>query len=270
MRIIYLCLGSAAWIRFQAQPEVRAVFVWFKKQYDDIKGNMKWALLAVLWAPLIALAKKLLGMIPNIPSLAIWPILFVLSAIAFVWLAKHATRTAPVQPTQSENRPTLIPTLSALQGKTPDITFDPTEWFRVSYFSPLTAEIEANMKVVAARFYPQDREGFWARFTGVGITAYMHDITWAYIFRSQLLMLAELNSKNGIMPIGDARKHYAKAASENQGMYANYSFEQWLSYLKSDMLVIQHPSDMLEITHKGRDLLKYLAHWGRSSDFRKG
>jgi hypothetical protein len=243
---------------------------WFRKQYDDIKGNMKWALLAVLWAPLIALARKLLGMIPNIPSLAVWAILFVLSTIAFVWLAKHATGSAEVQPAQSENRPTLIPTLSALHGKVPDVTFDPREWFRLAYFSPLTAEIEVNMKVVAGRFYPQDREGFYARFAGVGIASYMHDITWAYIFRSQLQMLTELNGKNGMMPIGDAKNHYAKALGENPGMYANYSFEQWLDYMKRDTLVIQHPSDMLEITHKGRDLLKYLAHWGRSFDLRRG
>lgn len=27
-------------------------------------------------------------------------------------------------------------------------------------------------------------------------------------------------------------------------------------------LLVEHPSQMLEITHRGKDFLKYLTHWG--------
>jgi hypothetical protein len=63
--------------------------------------------------------------------------------------------------------------------------------------------------------------------------------------------------------------YYDKAAVDYPNLYPKYSFEQWLNYLMSEQLLIRHPSDMLEITHKGRDFLKYLAHWGRDINVKK-
>jgi hypothetical protein len=61
---------------------------WCAKQYNDIKGNLKWAILLVILLALRDLGKKMLILIPNFPNWAVWPLLFFLCLIAFVWVAK--------------------------------------------------------------------------------------------------------------------------------------------------------------------------------------
>ena len=100
--------------------------------------------------------------------------------------------------------------------------------------------------------------------------SYLHDITWAYIFKSQIMMLTELNRRNGMMPLADAEPYYDNAAIACPQVYAQYSFHQWLNFIVAQQLVLRHPSDMLEITMRGRDFLKYLTHWGRVVDERWG
>lgn len=243
---------------------------WFKKQYNDIKGNMKWALLAALWWVIVNVGKRMLQLIPNIPAWLVWAILLCLSLAVFAWLAKSSKMAAAGTSLQStQQRPPSFPSVSALQGQIPQITFDAHEWFRLAYHSPVTAEVENNFKVVAQRTQPNDREGFYARFIGVGLVAYLHDMTWSTIFKSQLLMLAELNRRNGHLPLLSAKRYYDEAVKTYPRIYANYSFEQWLNYMKNEQLLLQHPSDMLEITHRGKDLLRYLAHWGRDANVKK-
>ena len=133
---------------------------WLKKQYDDIKGNYKWALLVVLWAPMVAAVKKFLRMIPNMPGWAVWAILFLLSAIAFVWVAKFLKR---------DGQPTLSQTEAPVSLVTTTTKFDAPTYFRMAYQSPLTAEAEANIRRAAADNQPNDREGFYAKFIGVGL-----------------------------------------------------------------------------------------------------
>ncbi len=115
-----------------------------------------------------------------------------------------------------------------------------------------------------------DHAGFLARFIGVGLISYLHDITWAYIFKSQLLMMLELNRRGGFLPLNDAKPYYDKAVADYPKLYANYSFNGWISFIKEHQLIIQHPTDMLEITVRGKDFLKYLTHWGRYPDVRQG
>ena len=78
---------------------------------------------------------------------------------------------------------------------------------------------------------------------------------------SQLEALAELNSR-GLIPVADLKKHYDKAVMAYPKTYANYSFEQWLNYMQSRMLIARYPSQMVELSFNGKDFLKYLAHVG--------
>ena len=130
--------------------------------------------------------------------------------------------------------------------------------------------MENNIKIAAHTANPHDHEAFYARFIGVGLIAYSHDQTWAYIFKSQLAMLTEMNGKNGRLNPSEARLHYDKAARDYPQIYATYSFDQWLNFMKGQQLLIVHPTNMLEITHRGRDLLNYLAHWGRDAKAKRG
>ncbi len=245
---------------------------WFVAQYNDIKGNFKWALLAAMWWLVVTFGKRMLQLIPNISGGAVTAILLCLSLAVFLWLAKALKMPRQISPTSlqpsRQPSPSSFPSLSSLSGQTPNVTFNAREWFRYAYYSPLTAEIENNIKIAAEQNQPGDHESFYARFIGVGLVGYMHDITWAYIFKSQLWLLMELNRKN--LPIADAKAYYDKAVAEYPQVYKNYPFQDWLNYMESQQLIIRHPSDMLEITHKGKDLLRYLAHWGRDANAKVG
>jgi hypothetical protein len=201
--------------------------------------------------------------------------LALMTAAGVSWLIGHYRKT-PSKPSQlfqpSQQRSTSFPSLSVLLGQAPQITFDPSQYFRLAYYSPITAEVENNFKIIAERFFqPADREAFFTRFIGVGLVSYLHDMTWAYIFKSQLLVIKEVNRRSGyIMPLSDAKVYYDSAVLEYPQVYANYSFQQWMDYMYSQQLLIKHPSDMLELTHRAKDLLKYLEHWGRDANIKAG
>lgn len=181
-----------------------------------------------------------------------------------------------VAPTQQEQEITpIFPSLSALHGQKPQITFNAREYFRTAYYSPVTAEIEQNMKIVAHEYDPNNHEVFYSRMLGVGAAAYHYDLTEVIIFGSQLALLAELNRMTKRAAISVARKYYDEAAQKYPNIYPNYGFDAWLGYLQSRSLVVRYPSDtaeipdLIEITHAGRDFLKYLAHWGRDVSTKK-
>ena len=244
---------------------------WLAAQWRDIKGNAKWALLVAAWWAITTYGAKLLRMIPNMPSWLVTLILLCLSIAVFLWLAKRGTGS--IQPASSSTltRPqqpaSTFPTLSSLPGQQPQITFDPAQFFRASYFSPLTAEVEHNIKLIANNAEPTSPELFYSRFIGVGLIAAMHDSVWHVIFKSQLLMLTEMNRK-GVLPLLDAKQFYVRAVPACPKVYPAYPFDQWLNYMKAQQLLVHHPTDMLEISHRGKDFLKYLAHWGRDTSMR--
>ncbi|HEX3742205.1 MAG TPA: hypothetical protein VHV29_21080 [Terriglobales bacterium] len=245
---------------------------WLVKQWHDIEGHAKWALLGIIWLGITTYGPKLLHMIPSVPSWLPTLIFVCLSALVFVWLAK--TRSpVPAQPAPTSDLPptqqptSTFPTISSLTGQPPQITFDPKQFFRTSYFSPVTAEVEHNIQLIARKAEPNNLEAFYARFIGVGLVAAMHDAVWSVIFKSQLLMLTEMNRRR-VLPLRDAHQFYTKAVAACPKVYPAYTFDQWLNYLKSQQMLVHHPTDMLEISHKGKDFLKYLAHWGRDASMK--
>lgn len=238
---------------------------WLVQQWHDIRGHAKWALVVAAWWAITTYGAKLLRTIPNAPSWLVNLIVVVVSIALFVWLAKRGTfPPAPTSAlTRTQQPASMFPTLSALLGQQPQITFDPAQFFRVAYFSPLTAEIEQNIKTIAHKTEPANPEIFYARLIGVGLVAAVHDSVWYVIFKSQLLMLNEMNRRAGVLPLLDAKAFYDRAVPTCPKVYTAYTFDQWLNYLKAQQMLIHHPTDMLEITHRTKDFLKYLAHWGR-------
>jgi hypothetical protein len=193
----------------------------------------------------------------------------VMMLIATVLIAKsyfsgQSEQTAISSPQPSGTIPG-IPTLSALLGQNPSVEFDAKQFFALAHYSPITAEIEKNIKIIAQQNSPNDKEAFYARFIGVGVVAYQHDVSWFTIFGSQLRAMEEMNSR-GILPITDIKKHYDKAASDFPKTYENYSFDQWLAFMISRMLIAVYPSQMVELSWNGKDFLKYLSHVGRNTN----
>lgn len=74
---------------------------------------------------------------------------------------------------------------SIQQPMTPPVTFDASEYFKAAYQSQLTADSEKRVRAAAilnkGTFTPEE---FYAKFIGIGLIAYNHDITWAYIWKS--------------------------------------------------------------------------------------
>lgn len=213
----------------------------------------------------------------RIPRLERWwnyvPLaLLVIAGLSWFW-GKRSRGSLQPRTAQSPTPPpssNLFPTLSSLLGQKSNVTFDAKEHFRLAYFSPLTAEVEKNIRVVARNYDPNDIESFYARFIGVGLVSVMHNSAWTSIYKSQFLLLTEMNRKGGMAAVQVARSFYDDAAKEYPQIYANYTFDEWVNFLKREQLLIEHPSAMLEITHKAKDFLKYIAHWGGDLSGKKG
>jgi hypothetical protein len=231
----------------------------FRKQYDDVKGNAKWALLAgPLWTAAVWAATRLLKMIPHIPAWGAYATVLLLSFGFFVWLVRMMRISPQAPASNAPGSATALATISPAK-------FDTRQFFAAAYRSALTDEAENNMRVaaVAAHPNPDDREAFYLKFIGIGIQSYFYDETWWLIFKSQLLLLRELNHR--VLQLDEARAFYDAAAKQYSVEYANAkeTFELWLDFLRTRQLVLQDGLK-LAITPRGRDFLKYLIHTGRS------
>jgi hypothetical protein len=195
------------------------------------------------------------------------PLLLLITA-GVVWLIGRSRKGNQLQVQVSQppaaTIPGGIPALSSLLGQNPNITFNAKNFFALAHYSPVTAETEKNIKIIAQQSSPLDKEAFYARFIGVGLVAYQHDVSWFTIYGSQLAALAELNVR-GLIPVADLKKHYDKAVLDYPQAYSNYSFDQWMDFMKSRMLIASYPSQMVELSFNGKDFLKYLAHVGRDA-----
>jgi hypothetical protein len=223
-----------------------------------------------------SLVKALLGHVPNIPSdwasvIAWFAAAWILAVCIIVMQRLRKGHLELRQPVSYQTAPaTFFPSISALVPGIPKPQFDAQTFFKTAYYSPVTAELEKNILIVANEKEPNNPLGFLSRFIGVGGVATMHDQTWFTIYKSQILMLQDMNRRNGVLPLSDAKTYYDQAVLAYHQLYAKYSFDQWISYLKGQQLILQHPSNMLEITWRGKDFLKYLTHWGRYPDARIG
>ncbi len=143
------------------------------------------------------------------------------------------------------------------------------EFFRTAYISPLQAEIEQRFGTAANAAEPNNREAFLLKVLGIGAVAYVYDTVWWSIYGSQLLFLLELNRRQGLLPASKAREYYEKPKSDFPNIYSTYAFDSWVTYMVSQVLIVRHPSDMIEITQRGKDFLKYLLHWGKDATAKK-
>jgi hypothetical protein len=241
--------------------EVSIIMAWLAKA----KNTLEWLQLAKFVGDLLVamaswkVVKKLLTHVPHVSE--DWASVISLLAAALilfglVWWQQRTSKSGQKQAVQDATN-SLV---------TSPAKFDATAFFQQSYASPLQAETESNIRAAAIQNQPNDREGFYAKFIAIGIFAYLYDMVWASIYRSQLLLLMELNRR--MLSLAEVKSYYDKAASDNPTHYANYSFDQWLDFMKSRILLIQYPSQMFEITVRGKDFLKYLTHWGRYPDDR--
>lgn len=205
------------------------------------------------------MVKALLKTYTDLPSVWVTPIWLLMAAVfvaLLVILGNKKLHRSERQRVAAQNTPSILVTSPP--------SFDATEFLRIAYNSSLQSEIENGVRAAAPQNDPTARESYFVRIISVGSIAYLYDIIWAYIYRSQIFLLMDLNRR--ILPLYEVKTYYTRAANENAVVYAHYSFEQWMSFLRNYVLTIQLPGDTLGITIRGKDFLKYLTHFGRYAD----
>lgn len=242
----------------QDREELAMARGWLKNQYNDIKGHLKWGLLGLVWTVVVWAMRHLLNLIPHLQPWLVWTIIFITAALVFFLTASKIKNSSGLQSTQT--------TSGVLTAAYPP--FDLNSWLKNSYNSVLLPEIEDRFRALTAHANPSNREEFYFKLITVGLIVFTYEEVWSHIYRSQVLLLLGLN--RGPLSVVKAREYYDKAVSDPaNNIYPEYLFGPWLAFLQRNLLIFQHPSDMIEITPRGRDFLKYLVHKGFSSDDRR-
>jgi hypothetical protein len=90
------------------------------------------------------------------------------------------------------------------------------------------------------------------------------DQTYNLIFGSQIRALQQLNSFAGqLVSSNEIRFFYNEASLNNPLFYSSYSFDSWLAFMHSSVLIIRL-GDSIGITVRGQEFLKYLIDQGLS------
>jgi hypothetical protein len=90
--------------------------------------------------------------------------------------------------------------------------------------------------------------------------------TWYWIWGSQLKMLDALNSiKPNGLSAESLNKFYENGKNTSPELYTNYTFDQWLTFLKTWVLV-REDNGIIRITLAGEEFLKYLVQTGLTAN----
>jgi hypothetical protein len=193
--------------------------------------------------------------IPHVWVTAIW----LIAVALFCWLLTLLGK----RKVEKRNEP--AETQIAATAPSPPQFKDVDEFYK-TYDNALLLESEEIIRKESQQYKPgNDRERFLIRTLASGAITYAFDVVWYTIYNSQLRLLDALNSKP--LPVIEAKKYYEQASQNYPIQYLTYSFDQWLSYLHSWVMVVQN-GDTIVISVRGREFLKYLVHQGRSASDR--
>lgn len=132
--------------------------------------------------------------------------------------------------------------------------------------SALTRELEDNIKDELNKKKLLGVEGIpvLMRYLAAMSIAYVFSEVYRLIWGSQLNLLDYLNSHNG-QPAESLRSFYNLGIALYPDYYKQYSFEQWLGFLK-DQLLIREDGGLISITVRGREFLMHLTRTGLSKN----
>lgn len=132
--------------------------------------------------------------------------------------------------------------------------------------SPLLSEMEEQIRK-DLDVYSKDgieREKVLIKAVAANQIAVVFERTYSLIFGSQLAILQFLASSPNILERPEAiLPFYEKAKAGYPSLYETYSFDKWLSFMKSSILVTQQ-NESIGITVRGKEFLKYLIDHGYS------
>jgi hypothetical protein len=187
--------------------------------------------------------------LPSSLATAVW----LLASAGVLWLLLTIFKQksiVQVSPTQTINPNAIEQTTKAVDE------------FYATNNGPMLQETEDYIQRLAVYHKnPAERERFLVRAISACAVSYLYDMAWSMIYRSQLEALNELNAR-GALDLGQIKPFYEAAAAAYPGTYGAYPFESWLAFLRGQLLITQD-GQIVQITVRGKDFLKYLVQCGR-------
>lgn len=126
--------------------------------------------------------------------------------------------------------------------------------------SSMLTEVEEGLKknLDVLTKNPEEREKMLLKLLSVNQISVAFERVYHSIFGSQLAALQFLvSSSSGLEDTGSLAPFYEQAKSKNPEFYDSYSFENWLSFLQSNLLIV-YQNQKIGITVRGKEFLKYL------------
>jgi hypothetical protein len=231
-----------------------------KTQWQAISPNAKWDAIKFSGAAVIAAAGYLLHKIGHLPDWTPAAGVFVAALLVFWFVNRSKRMTVANQPTQTNTTQVVV------QGVGLETNIQAFEENYKKNSGQFLEEAEKLFQRLAAHFAdPLEREKFLIRVLAGGSVVVLHNETWWVIWRSQIELLQELNTHTMILE--QVKSYYDKAVVAYPVVYQNYSFEQWLAYLRSQNVILQDGS-VIQLTVRGKDFLRFLIQEGRSANKR--
>ena len=199
-----------------------------------------------------------------ISSLA-WPAALVVVSIVFmlIFRSEVASLLGRTKKIDKEG----IKTFEKTQTQKSEEEEEALDEFMESYDNPLLTEQESRIEEELSQVgleEPEDARSALVRELAATQISLFFERVQSNIFRSQLNMLTYLNSlPESSSTTEDIRQFFDQAKEEHPDFYSNYSFEQWLEFMKSRELV-QVEEDSIVITVKGHEFLKWRIETGQT------
>jgi hypothetical protein len=193
----------------------------------------------------------------RIPSDWVTPIWLFVSALCLWLLMKYWPRKPKAQ---QDNQSLAINSSDPLSELTPKVVDDAYHVFHPD----LTGQTEGIIRHRAQQIAEQghDKESFLIRFLTVAVLLFQFEAIWYTIYGSQIYALQQLNT--GSQKRDGLFTHYATASIAANFLYATYTFDQWLAYLRSQGLLME-VGEYIAITTKGKSFLHYLVDGGKAA-----
>lgn len=133
-----------------------------------------------------------------------------------------------------------------------------------AFQSALITEVETNLRKQVDEFSSDssEREKMLVKVLAAHQIALDFEKIYRAIFGSQLTMLQSLTASSSVFEDPETyRPYYEQAKSKLPDFYGSYTFENWLSFLQSQVLITQQ-NQKIAITVRGKEFLKYLIEHG--------
>jgi hypothetical protein len=134
----------------------------------------------------------------------------------------------------------------------------------------MLTEAEGWVRTESDQYQPGlDREKYLVRVAAMRGMLLIFERAWLIIYGSQLKALHDLNI-SGLKTYDQLRTYYDDAVRQYPEGYKGITFEMWVGFLKSFVLVREHDPTHIEITIRGQEFLRYLVESRYDPSLKRG